>query len=340
MLALQLGTSKIKLYKKGSGIVYSGATVVAFDKSTESTIAIGNEALSMIERAPDSIEISTPVISGTIYDYSSIKMIVSSLIETYAKEGILKPNLLIVIPGGLSNLDKKTIIDIACYSGANRVSLIESTVASAFGTMTDIRKPFGNLVIDIGAGTTDIAAVSMSSVVYSNTLKIGGNDIDESIIQYIRKNKNLIIGRHTAERIKNSIGYATTEGEEIEIFISGKSTITDLPETFGVTSTEINEAITPVLDLILKAIREVLDQLPEQMYIDICSGNIIVAGGVSRLINLKSYLESHLNIPVTVSADGENTAIKGAGYLLDKMNDLDDRAFLFKLRHIERFMQN
>lgn len=337
MFALQLGTSKIKLYKKGKGIVYSGATALSFDKSQQDLIALGNEALSMIDKTPSSIEVTTPIISGSIVDYTAIKNIISSMIEKYSSDNIMKPKILIVVPGTLTNLEKKTIIDIACFSGAEKVSLIPSPIASAYGIKLDIKKPYGNLIIDIGAGTTDIAAISMDSIVFSETLKIGGNDIDEAIIQYIKRTKNFIIGKQTAEKIKKSIGFAMNNGEEIELFVVGKNTLTDLPEYFSVSSNEINEAITPVLNQILDSVRIVMEQLPAQMYTDICSGQLYVTGGSAQLKNLALLFEDKLHIPTLICSDSENTAIKGAGYLLNNIDTFEDEGFLFKLRHQERF---
>ena len=336
--AIDIGTSSIKVFSQGKGILLSQSCAVSYDSETKEVISIGNSAMEMLEKQPSSIEIITPIKSGIISDYNALDSILSHIILKLSSGSVFRPNFVICVPSSCTDIQKKTIIEIACSAGAGKVGIVEEPVASAYGCAADADKPFGTLVVDIGAGTTDIAVITMGSIFSSSTLMFGGDDIDDAIIQSVRYGKRAIIGKKTAEKLKKQIGFAEIISEEVEMSFSGKNAVTDLPEVFNITNRDLVAAINPILKRIMDEIRIVIEQIPSEMYFDICNEGMILSGGTSKLKNIDKLFSSFFSIPVRVCSDAENTAVKGAGYLLRNIDRFEDVGYVFKIKHLERIV--
>lgn len=331
-IALDLGSSSVKVYVQGRGIVYCQANAVAYDAYTDEVIAVGDSAKAMLERTPDTIDLVMPIRSGVIADFSAMRHILTYVVEKVCKWHIFKPNIIISAPSSCTALEKKTIIDVACAAGAGKVSVIDEPVASALGCAIGIERPYGVMVIDIGAGTSDIAVITMGTVAYSSSLRVAGDDMNEAIIQYIKRQKDILIGYHTAEKIKRTVGCAVETAEEFEMAVNGKDFLTGMPVMFTVTSGEICAALSDCVTAIIEQTKNVLEQTPPEMYSDICNDGIIITGGSAKLHGLDKAFKNRFSIPVTIAADSEHTAAKGAGYALKDLDDYEDNGYIFKLK--------
>ena len=331
-VGIDLGSSCITVFVAGKGIVMSEATAISYDTYSREVVAVGNSAKEMLERCPSTIEVSMPIKSGIIADFPVMKQILSFVVEKVCKNKVFRPNLIISAPSSITALQKRTIIDVSCACGAGKVCLIAESVASALGAGIDIDYPHGVMVVDIGAGTCDIAVITMGTVAFSASVDTAGDSIDEAIIRYIRKEKNIVIGKSTAEKIKKKIGCASNRDEEIEMSVNGKEAITLMPVTFTVTSTEICTCLAETVDLIFEGIKSVLEQTPPELYRDICSEGITLSGGSSHLYGLDKILSEKLKIEVRACADGEHSAAKGAGYALRNIDKLEDNGYIFRIR--------
>ncbi|MGN0468192.1 MAG: rod shape-determining protein [Acutalibacteraceae bacterium] len=331
-IAIDLGTSSIKVFVRGKGIVMCLANAISFDAYTDEVIAVGDEAKAMLERMPSTVEVEMPIKSGVIANFSVMKQILTEVIEKLCRYEIFKPSVIISAPSSCTALEKKTIIDVVCCAGAGKVSVIEEPVASALGCALDIDKPYGVMVIDIGAGTSDIAVITMGTVAYSSSLKVAGDDMDEAIIQYIKREKNIVIGHSTAEKIKKTVGCVFKGEEQIEMSANGKDFITGMPVMFNVTSDEIYAALSDTITTIIEQTRQVLEQIPPEMYTDICNDGIILTGGCAKLRGIANAFVDKFGIKVTVAADCENTAAKGAGYALKNIGEFEDNGYIYKIK--------
>lgn len=331
-IAIDLGTSCIKVYVKGKGVIMCQANAISYDAYTDEIVAVGNSAKDMMGKMPETLETELPIKSGVIANFSSEKQILSMIIEDVCKKEIFKPNVIISAPSSCTKLEKKTIIDVACAAGAGKVCVIEEPVASAIGCAQDIERPYGMLVIDIGAGTCDIAVITMGTVAACSSFKCAGNDMDEAIKQYVKHEKNIIIGRGTAEKIKKTVGLVGDSGEEIEMTAGGKHFVSSLPVNFSINSTEVSLALKETMKKITEEIHSVLDEIPAEMFTDICESGIILTGGCARLRGLAKELTDALSLKVTVCADCEHTAVKGAGYALKNIAQFEDSGYIYKIK--------
>ncbi|MCM1364283.1 MAG: rod shape-determining protein [Faecalibacterium sp.] len=331
-VGIDLGTSHIKVYIKGKGIVLSEANAISYDSYTDEMIAIGNSAKSMLERTPETIELVMPIKSGVIADFSVMQEILKYIIDKICRYHIFRPNVIIGVPSSCTALEKKAVIDAACSSGAGKVSIIDDPVASALGAGVTIDNPHGVMVVDMGAGTSDIAVMTMGTVAVSTSLKVAGDNMNEAICQYLKRERDIIIGIPTAEKIKRTVGCASLDDEELEMAANGKDYITGMPVMFTVTSSEIYLALRESIEVIMEEMRNVLEQTPPEMYSDICHEGIVLTGGASKLRGIDKAMSERFKIKVTVAADGENCAAKGAGYALKDMKTLEDNGYLFKIR--------
>lgn len=334
-IAIDLGTNFIKVHIKGKGIVLSQANAISYDAYTDEIVAIGDSAKAMLSRMPSTLELEMPIRSGVIADFSVMREILSYTIEKICKNEIFKPDIIVSAPSSCTELEKKTIIDVCCAAGAGKVCVIAEPVASAYGCALKIKRPYGVMVIDIGAGTSDIAVITMGTVAYSSSLKVAGNDFDKAICQYIKNEKNILIGKPTAEKIKKTIGAAAIQDEEMEMSVGGKDFTTGMPVVFSVTSSEICEALNDQIELILQETAAVLEELPAEMYTDICNDGIIITGGSSGLRGIAKAFSDRFKINATIAVDGENSAVKGAGYALRNIDKLEDDGYIFKMKEKE-----
>ena len=331
-IGIDLGTYSIKFFAQGKGIILSEQTALCLDNYSGKTVAIGNGAGDMTDRLPDSLTLKKPIEGGVVSDFPVMTEILSHFIKKICKNRIFRPNLIISAPCCVTSLEQKTVIEAACSAGAGKVHIISEPIVSAIGAGLSIEHPHGVMVVDIGAGTTDIAVITMGTVAFSTTIKTAGDSFDEAISTYLKREKDIVAGIPTVRKIKHSLGSVVARDEEIEITYSGKDYITGMPRLFSVRANETVRVLKEPVDVIFSAILEVMEQTPPELYSDICNEGILLTGGGARLYGLDKELSQRLGIKVTLAADSENCAAKGAGYVLKNMKKLEDNGFSFRSR--------
>ncbi len=331
-IGIDLGSSTVTAFVSGRGIVLSEANAICYDAYSGEFIALGNEAGEMFGRAPDCYTLKRPVRGGVISDFSVMAEILSRVITKICKNNIFRPSIVISAPSCNSQLEKKTVVEAACAAGAGKVHLIDEPIVSALGAGLSIDHPHGTMVVDIGAGTSDIAVITMGTVAYATSLKTAGDTMDEAICRMLKRDKDVIVGKQTARQLKHSIGCAVKREEEFEMVCTGKDTITGMPRPFNVSSGEISKALRDSVRAIYEGILQVLEQTPPELYSDVCTEGILLTGGAARLYGLDKYLSNKLGIKVRVAPDPEHCAAKGAGYILKNMKKLEDNGYSFRLK--------
>jgi rod shape-determining protein MreB len=329
-IAIDLGTNSVTAFVQGKGIVFSESTAICYDAYDNEIICVGNKAGEMFEKAPESLILKKPVVDGIIYDFSATTQILAHFIEKLCKNSIFRPKVIISAPSGVTALEKKAIVEAACSAGAGKVYVIDEPIISALGAGLTVDNPHGVMVLDLGAGSADVAVITMGTVAYCCSLRTGGDTMDEAIQQYVRKNKDIDIGLPMAKKIKHTVGCAYKRSEELEMFSVGKDHVTGMPKTFEISSNEVYEALKDSIDEIFKGIVSVLEQVPPELYSDICSEGILLTGGLAKLPGMDKELSKRLTIKVTRAADPEHCAAKGAGYMLKNMRQLEDHGYYFR----------
>lgn len=278
-IGIDLGTATILVYVKGKGIVLREPAVVAIDKTTNEVLSVGHEARKMLGRTPGNIVAIRPLKDGVISDYTVTEKMLKYFISKVSEKKLINPRIMICVPSGVTEVEKKAVIDAATHAGARRVYLIEEPIAAAIGAGIDITRPYGSMILDVGGGTTDIAVIALGGAVKSKSIKIAGDKFDEAIVRYIKRNKNVIIGERTAEDIKINIGcvYPRTTAEKMNI--KGRHLITGLPVEIEVNSDEMLEALKGCAAEILEAIHSVLEQTPPELSADISDRGVYITGG-------------------------------------------------------------
>lgn len=332
-IGIDLGTSTVTAFVAGRGIVLCEDNSICYDARSDEFVALGNAAGKMFGKAPDSYVLKRPISDGVISDFTVMADILSRFIIKICKNSIFRPNVLISAPSCSTMLEKKTVIEAACAAGAGKVHLIAEPVVAALGAGLSIDHPHGVMVIDIGAGTTDIAVITMGTVAYAESLRrVSGNTMDEAICQYVKKSRNIHIGKQTGRKIKHAIGCAVKRDEEFEIVCTGKDLITGMPRSFTINTSNVCEALNESAAAIFDGVMQVLDQTPPELYSDICNEGIILAGGGAKLYGLDKYLSQRLGIRVSVAADPEHCVAKGAGFILKNMKKLEDNGYSFRIK--------
>lgn len=331
-IGIDLGTESIKFFAQKKGIILSEQTAICYDNYSGKAVAIGNAAGEMLDRLPDSLTLKRPVEGGVVSDFTAMTEILSHFIKKVCKNRIFRPNLIISAPCCVTSLEKKTVIEAACTAGAGRVHITDEPIVSALGAGLSIEHPHGTMVIDIGAGTTDIAVITMGTVACSSSIKTAGNSFDEALGNYLKRDKDIVAGIPTIKKIKHSLGSAYKREEEIEALFSGKDYITSLPRPFLIKANDTVKIFKEPIDIIFTAILDVMEQTPPELYSDICNEGIILTGGGAKLYGIDKELSSRLGIKVTCAADSENCAAKGAGYILKNMKKLEDNGYSFRSR--------
>ncbi len=328
-LAIDLGTANTLVYTKRDGILLQGPSVVAMRNSTSKTgeiLAVGNEAKKMIGRTPDNIIAVRPMKDGVIADFNmAAKMLKYFITEAYRRNKLLKPRIIISVPSGVTKVEKKAVIDVALYCRAKGVYLIEEPIAAAIGAGLPINEASGNMVVDIGGGTTDIAIISLGGMVTSNSIRVAGDEMNEAIIGYLKNKYNLLIGENKAEEIKIQYGAATFPKnsklkEDLTFGIRGRDYVSGLAKTVEVSCGEIQEVLQKTIDKILEAIKITLERTPAELSGDIIDNGIIMAGGGALLTGLDRFLSKNLGVPVYLDENPLNCIVLGAGKVLE---DLD-----------------
>lgn len=331
-IGIDLGTGNVKAFVGGRGIVLSEENAICYDAHNDAFVALGNDAGEMFGKAPESYILKRPITGGVISDFSVMTEILSRFLIKICKNSIFRPNVIISAPSGTTSLEKKTVIEAACAAGAGKVHLIDEPIVSALGAGLSIDYPKGVMVIDIGAGTTDIAVITMATVAYSASLKVAGDNMDEAICQFVKKNKDIIIGKQTARKLKHAIGCAFKREEEFETVATGKDILSGMPKNFSIDSAEICEALSECTNSIFEGIMAVLEQTPPELYSDICNEGIILTGAGAKLYGIDKFLSHKLGIDVRIASDPEYCAAKGAGFILKNMKKLEDNGYNFRLR--------
>lgn len=308
-IGIDLGTASILVYVKGKGVVLKEPSVVAFDRDTNRIKAIGEEARLMLGRTPGNIVAVRPLRQGVISDYTvTEKMLKYFIQKAVGKQRFRKPLISICVPSQVTEVERKAVEDAAFQAGARDVKIIEEPIAAAIGAGIDIARPCGNMIVDIGGGTSDIAVISLGGTVVSASIKIAGDDFDDAIVRYMRKKHNLLIGERTAEDIKIRIGSAYPRPESVTVDVRGRNLVTGLPKTITVTSEETEEALKDTTSQIVEAVHSVLEKTPPELAADIADRGIVLTGGGSLLYGLEELIESKTGI-ATMTAEDPMTAV-------------------------------
>ena len=308
-IGIDLGTASILVYVKGKGVVLKEPSVVAFDRDTNRIKAIGEEARLMLGRTPGNIVAVRPLRQGVISDYTvTEKMLKYFIQKAVGKQRFRKPLISICVPSQVTEVERKAVEDAAFQAGARDVKIIEEPIAAAIGAGIDIARPCGNMIVDIGGGTSDIAVISLGGTVVSASIKIAGDDFDDAIVRYMRKKHNLLIGERTDEDIKIRIGSAYPRPESVTVDVRGRNLVTGLPKTITVTSEETEEALKDTTSQIVEAVHSVLEKTPPELAADIADRGIVLTGGGSLLYGLEELIESKTGI-TTMTAEDPMTAV-------------------------------
>ncbi len=321
-IGIDLGTSNTMIYLKGKGIVVNEPTVVAVYKATGKIHSIGKEAGEMLGRTPVDIRALTPIKEGVIANFDITVSMLRYFIKKAIGSSLLKPKAVICIPSHITDVEKRAVRDAVLSAGVKEVYLIEKCMAAAIGAGIEVNKPIGSMVVDIGGGSTEIAVVSLGGVVATQSINIAGHTLDNDIIQFMKKNHNLIIGDITAEEIKKTIGSACPLKHELSMDIKGRDQVSGLPKTITIGSAEIREAFQESLSAIIDGIKTVLEKTPPELAADIFESGIVLTGGAATLKGLGRLINVHTEIPIFIAESPAECVAIGAGKALDETKTL------------------
>ncbi|KPU27389.1 rod-share determining protein MreBH [Caloranaerobacter sp. TR13] len=323
-IGIDLGTANVLVYIKGKGIVLKEPSVVAIDKNTNKVLAVGEEARRMLGRTPGNIVAIRPLRDGVISDFEITQKMLKHFINKAIGKMLFKPRIIVCVPSGVTEVEKKAVIDASNQAGARKTYLIEEPIAAAIGAELDISKPTGNMVIDIGGGTTDIAVISLGGIVVSKSIKVAGDKFDEAIIKYIRKKHNMMIGERTAEDLKIRIGTAFPREKEVYMEVRGRNLVSGLPRTIRISSTEMLEALEEPVTAIADAVHSVLERTPPELSSDLSNKGIVMTGGGSLLYGLDKRISKRTGIPVKIAEDAVSCVAIGTGKALESIDILEN----------------
>ncbi|MBN1327044.1 MAG: rod shape-determining protein [Candidatus Cloacimonetes bacterium] len=324
-IAIDLGTANTLVYRKGVGIVIDEPSVVALSNDSKKIIAIGEDAKDMLGKNPDEVRIIKPLKDGVIADFQVTELMLRNIIFRAQKKRLLiKPRVLVCVPSGITEVEKRAVRDSALHAGAREVHLISEPVAAAIGADLPIHKPQGNLVMDIGGGTTEIAIISLSHIVVHSSIRVGGDKMDQAIVNHLRKRNNIYVGIQSAEKIKMEIGSAFPLEKELKMEVRGRDIITGYPITVEVTSEEIREALAETIAAMIDAIKRLFEKTAPELAADIAERGIILTGGGAQLKRLDKKLQEAVDLPVHIMPDPLLCVLKGSGQVLDNMEKYRD----------------
>ncbi|MBT3234286.1 MAG: rod shape-determining protein [Calditrichaeota bacterium] len=316
-IAIDLGTANTLVYVKGQGIVISEPSVVAIDRRDKKDIAIGRQARAMMGKTHGDIEVIRPMRDGVIDDDEIAELMIRRFIRRVQKNRLMRPRIIVCVPSGVTKSEKRVIRDSAEYAGAREVHLIAEPMAAALGVNLPVKEPVGSMIVDVGGGTTEIAIMSLGGIVTNHSIRIGGDEMDEAIAMYIRRNYNLLIGERMAEWIKCTVGSAMALPEEITLTAKGRDLVTGMPKAVEIGSEEIREALSEPVSQIVAAVREALEKSPPELSADIRDRGIILAGGGALLRRLDQRLRDETNLPANLAEDPATCVVRGTGKVLD-----------------------
>ena len=327
-LAIDLGTANTLVYMKGKGIIISEPSVVAVRKDGRGgskVLAVGREAKMMLGRTPGNIVAIRPMKDGVIADFEITEAMLRHFIrKAHNRKTLIRPRIIICVPSGITQVEKRAVRESAESAGAREVFLIEEPMAAAIGAGLPITEPTSNMVVDIGGGTTEVAVISLAGIVYSKSVRIGGDKMDEAILQYIKRKYNLLIGITTSEIIKTSIGSAYPSDEAETIDVKGRDLVTGIPKILTIDSDEVRNAISEQIETIVETVRIALEQTPPELAADIVDTGIVLAGGGALLKNLDVLLREETKLPITITEDPLSTVVLGSGMALDNISMLKE----------------
>jgi rod shape-determining protein MreB len=325
-LAIDLGTANTLVYYRGRGVVLSEPSVVAVRKNGKSgkVLAVGTQAKEMIGKCPEGVMAIRPMKDGVIADFEITQAMLRHFIRIAHFRRILKPRIIVAVPSGITQVEKKAVREAAEQAGASEVYLIEEPMAAAIGAGLPFTEPTANMIVDIGGGTTEVAIISLSGIVYSKSVRMGGDKMDEAITQYIRKKYNLLIGEPTAELIKHEIGTAYPSDQVDTLEVKGRDTVTGLPKAVAIDSEEVRKAITEQVDAILTTVRSALEQIPPELAADIVTKGIVLTGGGALLKRLDKLISEETHLPICIAEEPLKTVVIGSGRALENLDILKE----------------
>lgn len=319
-LAIDLGTSNTLIHADNQGVVINEPTVVAVSNQNE-IIAIGNEVKEMLGRTPDIIDIYRPIRNGVIADFHITEAMLRHFIDkVIGKFRFFRPEVMLVVPGGITSTERRAVIDAVKYAGAKEVYIIKAPLAAAIGSGIPVTEPIGNMIVALGGGTTEVAVISLGGIVASESIRVGGRDLDKTIINYIRAKYNLSIGDQTAEEVKHTIGSATFSREVLNMELRGRDLREGLPKTITVNSTEITECLRDELEKVVMALRSVLEKTPPELASDLLDSHVVLTGGTAILKNIDKLFTNHIGIECRLAEDPLFSAVKGAALALANLD--------------------
>ena len=319
-IGIDLGTANTLVYVKDRGIVLREPSVVAIQKGTKRILAVGDEAKRMLGRTPGNIEAIRPMKSGVIADFDITEAMIRYFIRKVHPHKLVKPRVIIAVPSNITEVEKRAVQESAKHAGAREVFLIEEPMAAAIGVGLPVQEPAGNMIVDIGGGTCEVALISLAGIVCSRSIRVGGDVMDEYIVQYMRRVYNLMIGERTAEEIKITIGSAYPLQEEKRMAVKGRDLVAGLPKTLHVTSEEIREALQEPISAIVDVIRNALENSPPELSADLVDRGIVLAGGSALLRGLDKLIAEQTALPVTLADDPLSAVAEGTGVVLGELS--------------------
>ena len=320
-LAIDLGTANTLIYVKGKGIVLSEPSVVAIKKGTNQVLKVGREAKEMLGRTPGGIVAIRPLKDGVIADFDvTEQMIRAFILKSHNRKALVRPRVIVGVPSGITQVEKRAIRDSADQAGAREVYLIEEPMAAAIGAGLPVQDPTGSMIVDIGGGTTEVAVISLSGIVYSQSVRIAGDEMDEAITQYLKRKYNLLIGERTAENIKIQIGSAYPFDEPRKMEIKGRDLVDGIPKTLTINDSDIREALHDPVFSIVDAVKTALERTPPELSADIAENGIVLAGGGALLHGLDTLISLETHLKVRVADDPLSCVVLGTGKVLDELD--------------------
>ncbi len=324
-VAIDLGTANTLVYKQGSGIIINEPSVVALSSDGKRILSIGKLAKEMLGKNPDEVKVIKPMKDGVIADFQVTELMLRDLIlRTQKKKWLVKPRVIVCVPSGITEVEKRAVRDSALHAGAREVHLVSEPIAAAIGADLPIHKPYGNMIMDIGGGTSEIGVISLSHIVIHNSIRVGGDKMDSDIVNYLRKKNNINVGIQTAEKIKQTIGSAYQLKDELEMDVRGRDVITGFPVTIKVTSNEIREALAETIVDLIDAIKRLFEKTPPELAADIAERGIVLTGGGAQLKGLDDRIRETVDLPVHVVADPLTCVVKGCGKILEDIDQYRD----------------
>jgi len=317
-IGIDLGTANSLIHVRGKGIVVNEPSIIALDDETDKIVAIGNEAREMLGRTHRDIITIRPLKDGVIADFEATEIMIRELIRKANINRMLIGKIIVDVPSGITEVEKRAVRDSAERAGAREVHLVAEAMAAAIGVGLDISQPVGNMIVDIGGGTSEIAVISLNGIVHHSSIRVGGDEMNQSIMQYFKKNYNLLIGEKSSEQIKCTIGSATPLPEEIRTEVKGRDLVDGIPKTIEISSVEIREALDEAIETIVEAVKVALERTPPELASDILDRGIVLTGGGALLKNFDERMREDTSLPIHVAEDPLTCVVRGCGVILEE----------------------